>query len=311
MITELQVLMAVLFDTLLGEPKRWHPLAGFGWLAIRIESFFYPNKQQSVLEQRIRGMLAWCVIVLPFVLLAYILTRLENNISTGIEVLLLYFALGGRSLAQHAMAVANALMQNNIQQARYQIQMMVSRDTEQMQDSDISRATIESVLENGNDAIFGAIFWFLILGAPGVVLYRLANTLDAMWGYKNTRYHAFGWFAARTDDLLNWLPARLTAASYALVGNTRMALRCWKVQSNQWKGMNPGVVMSSGAGALGLTLGGEASYQGHTERRPILGEGNKPNALSIKKGIQLVQKSLWLWLVIVFIEGVFSLLIFN
>ncbi len=309
MITELQVLVAVLLDTLLGEPKRWHPLAGFGWLVVRIELFFYENKQTSVYQQKLRGFLAWCLSVLPIVFLVYVLTRLESNISIIFEVLCLYFALGSRSLAQHATAVANALTQNNIEQARFQIQMMVSRDTEQMQDSDISRATIESVLENGNDAIFGAIFWFLILGAPGVILYRLANTLDAMWGYKNNRYHAFGWFAARIDDLLNWLPARLAATTYAIIGNTRSAFVCWRTQSKLWKGINPGVVMSSGAGALGLTLGGIARYHGRKELRPLLGEGKKPNAISIKKSIQLVQKSLWLWLVIIFIEGVLTLVL--
>lgn len=304
MITELQVLVAVLFDALLGEPKRWHPLAGFGWLALRFETLLYGKENISDISRQSRGIVAWCLCVLPFVFLTYGLSQVNHELAIIFDALLLYFAIGNKSLTQHAMAVANALTQNNLEQARYQIKMMVSRDTENMQDTDISRATIESVLENGNDAVFGAIFWFLLLGAPGVVLYRLANTLDAMWGYKNNRYHAFGWCAARIDDILNWLPARLAAITYALIGQTRRALQCWRTQAKTWKGVNPGVVMSTGAGALGLTLGGVARYHGKIVTRPILGEGVEPNALNIKQSINLVQKSLWLWLAIIFIEGI-------
>ena len=103
-------------------------------------------------------------------------------------------------------------------------------------DEPIARAAVESALENGSDAIFVPLFWLVVAGAPGVVLYRLANTLDAMWGYRNARFTGFGWAAARIDDVLNWMPARLTAMSYALlgqtVGHTADALRCWRGQAH-------------------------------------------------------------------------------
>lgn len=311
MITELQVLVAVLLDALLGEPKRYHPLAGFGSLVLRIEAFFYAGNNIRSGTRKILGIVAWGVAVIPFVYLTFYAMQQSTWIVMIVETLLLYLVIGNQSLAQHAKAVSNALVQKNLPLARRNIQMMVRRDTEKMQDEDISRATIESVLENGNDAVFGAIFWFLVLGAPGVVLYRLANTLDAMWGYKNTRYLEFGWFAARTDDLLNWIPARLTALTYALIGHTATALRCWKVQAKTWKGVNPGVVMATGAGALGLTIGGAAQYHGKEVIRPVLGTGNKPTALSIQASIQLVQRSLWVWLGLIFIEGLVTFKLFS
>jgi len=304
MITELQVLVAVLLDTVLGEPKRFHPLAGFGRIALRVESSLFGHEQLNAVQRKFRGVMAWCIVVLPFVGFVFWLTHQFVWLAVIVESVLLYLAIGNKSLAQHAMAVSNALIQSDLPLARHQIQMMVSRDTENMQDEDISRATIESVLENGNDAIFAAIFWFLVLGGPGIVLYRLSNTLDAMWGYRNQRYYAFGWFAARVDDVLNWFPARLAAITYALVGRTRNALYCWKTQAKLWKGINPGVVMATGAGALGLSLGGAAQYHGQQVVRPLLGQGSTPNALSINASVRLVQRSLWLWLGLIFLEGV-------
>ncbi|MCB1778380.1 MAG: cobalamin biosynthesis protein, partial [Candidatus Competibacteraceae bacterium] len=168
----------------------------------------------------------------------------------------------------------------------------------------ISRATVESVLENGCDAIFGALFWFVLAGAPGVVLYRLANTLDAMWGYRTSRYLHFGWAAARLDDALNWAPARLTALGYMAVGDhPRVAWRCWREQAPGWKSPNAGSVMAAGAGALGLALGGLARYDGAWQSRPVLGEGLVPCAKDIGRAVQLVRRALWLWLGIIALGG--------
>jgi adenosylcobinamide-phosphate synthase len=148
----------------------------------------------------------------------------------------------------------------------------------------------------------------VVAGAPGVVLYRLANTLDAMWGYRSARFAGFGWAAARIDDVLNWIPARLTAMSYALLGHTADALRCWRTQAPQWSSPNAGPVMASGAGSLRVQLGGIARYDGIDEARPALGVGNAASADDIQRALALVSRTLWLWLAVLSAGGVLVVL---
>ena len=296
------ILIAVFLDYLLGEPRRWHPLAGLGYLVTKVESHIYSVNPLSVAQTRARGVLAVVILLVPLLAVTIVLSAVPG-FGYVFSVLCLYLALGGRSLVEHAHAVMRALHVADLSAARHHVGMMVSRDTSQLDDTGISKATLESVLENGCDAIFGALFWFAIFGAPGVVAYRIINTLDAMWGYRNDRYLHFGWAAARLDDVMNYIPARLTALSYALMGHTRTALLCWQQQGRNWESPNAGPVMASGAGALECSLGGVAIYHGRHKERPLLGRGRVPNALDIKKGINLVQKAQILWLVILFTGG--------
>lgn len=140
--------------------------------------------------------------------------------------------------------------------------------------------------------------WYPLIGF-GAVVHRLVNTLDAMWGYRTDHYRDFGWAAARLDDLLNWLPARLTGLSYLLLGNSRRAWHCWRTQAKTWKSSNAGTVMATGAGSLGVFFGGGAYYQGQWQARPPLGIGSPPDGVDIQRAITLVRRSLWLWLVII------------
>lgn len=299
------LIAALLLDLCLGEPRRWHPLAGFGNLAQALERRL--NLGLSPVLARTLGLLAWLTLLLPPVALAWALCQLQYGWVA--HLLLLYFAIGARSLKEHALAIYDALARKNLPAARHAVGMIVSRDTQALNEHEIASASVESVLENGNDAIFAAVFWFVLLGGPGALLFRLANTLDAMWGYRTPRFLHFGWAAARLDDLLNLIPARLTAFTYALSGHTRLALQCWYLQGKQWYSPNAGPVMAAGAGALHIQLGGAAPYHGTLKQRPALGIGPKAEASSILAAVKLVNRSLYIWAGVVLVITLLAVLI--
>jgi adenosylcobinamide-phosphate synthase len=291
-------LMALAFDWALGEPRRWHPLVGFGSYAKTLERRLHVRDAETsgrAVADRARGVLAVCLAVLPPVAVCAALGRVEP-VSLPLSVLVLYVVIGHRSLRDHAVAVREALERGDLPEARRRVGLMVSRDTADMSATRIAGAAAESVLENGNDALFGALFWFFVAGAPGALLYRLVNTLDALWGYRTPRYLYFGWAAARCDDLLNLIPARLTALAYALTGHCGAALRCWREQAVHWESPNAGPVMAAGAGALQVRLGGGAFYDGEWCERAALGEGADPQAADITRALKLVERSLLVWM---------------
>ena len=285
----LLLVAGIALDLLLGETRRWHPLVGFGNLAGRIERRL--NRGNARLA---RGGVAWALAVLPLSALSLVLTDVAG---LWLHPVLLYLCIGLRSLREHTIPIHDALRGGDLAQARALTARIVSRDTENASESDLAKASAESLLENGNDAVFGTLFWFILLGGPGAVLFRLANTLDAMWGYRSERFNLFGRPAARIDDVLNYVPARLTALSYVLLagdGRAR-AWQCWRTQAPAWSSPNAGPVMASGAGALGVSLGGAAVYDGEVEQRPPLGAGPAAQAGDILRAWQLVLRTTLLW----------------
>ncbi len=307
-VTALMALTACLLDRLLGETKYFHPLIGFGKLAKFCEQRFNCSSVAAS-QNQLRGLLCWCLLVLtPTLLVTFVITQLNALLQLIAGCIALYITIGGRSLQEHAERVRVDLASDNLSAARTHVSWLVSRETAGLDAQNVSKACIESVLENGNDALFAPIFWFCILGPAGAILYRLANTLDAMWGYRTTRYLNFGRAAAKLDDALNYIPARLTALSYALVGHTRNALICWQTQAPDWDSPNAGPVMAAGAGALNIKLGGAANYHGATELRPELGCGDLPKASDIANAQQLQRHALWLWLAAISLTAIFSLI---
>ncbi len=283
----LQLIVAVLIDRWLGEPARWHPLVGFGRCANWLEARFNSGEMR-----RLKGLLLVLLLVLPPVLLIAALVQIPV-LGELIAVLVLWFTLGLESLKRHIQPIMRALLRGDRNEARRLTSWICSRDAAELE---VERTAVESVLENGSDAVFGAIFWFCIAGAPGALAFRLINTLDAMWGYRSERLLHFGWAAARLDDWVGLVPARLTALSYALCGHTRRALRCWRKQAPRHDSPNAGPVMAAGAGALGVQLGGPTCYRGRWVDKPVLGEGPEAQPRDLSRALRLVDSALGLWI---------------
>ena len=303
-------LIAALFlDYKYAEPKRWHPLVGFGRYANWLDQKLNLKCSQHTISasdkhQQLRGLIAALLAVLPVII---VISLVKHNapqpLSLLIDIVLLYLCIGWASLQQHAHWIYEELVVNNLSVAREKLGWIVSRETDQLDGTQVAQATVESILENSSDALFASIFWFMLLGAEGVVLHRLVNTLDAMWGYKNQRYLNFGRFSAQFDDLLNYIPARLTAYAFVFCANSvkagKDALACWKSQARKCDSPNGGPVMTAGAGALSCRLSEGAYYHGEWKDKPTMGMGENASVQTISNALNLVQRSLIFWVMTV------------
>ena len=300
----LLLLAALLLDRWLGEPARFHPLVGFGNWAVWLERRFN-RLTQHALWGRMLGVLALLLALSPLLLIGALLLWLYQQAPVLFwlaQIVILYFCIGWQSLQQHVQAVAQALQADNLPLAREKLSWMVSRDTAQLSDSEVAQASLESLLENSLDALFATLFWFCLGGALAALMHRWVNTLDAMWGYKNSRFRYFGWAAARLDDALAYLPARLTALSFVLLGRyKKQALTCWRQQAAACASPNGGPVMTAGAGALNIRLSERACYQGEWKIKPPMGAGNAATVADIPPAFQSIQRVLWLWLLVTLI----------
>ena len=305
------VAIAVFFDRLLGKPTLYNPLRGFVKIATFIQQSWHgqeesiakkgsqPNQIMSLIV-KIKGLLAVLFLVLPFIVLTLFLDSISPFNFIG-DVLVVYLTIGANSLKQQALDVQNSLAENNMAQAQKRLEPLVSQDTASMGAQSILVACVEAVLKNGNDAILAPIFWFLLLGAPGAVLYKLINTLAMLWNYQNDRYRNFGLAANRFNEVLSFFPACLTALSYLLLGDMKSGWQCLLKQGRAWPSANSGPVIAAGAGALHITISGDIYYAGQTKKRLILGIGQQPQLSDIARTCSLIERSMILWLAMFFI----------
>ena len=286
----LGLLAGYVSDRIWGDPPRHHPVAGFGALASWLERHLYADDRRS-------GTAYAATLVGGAAVAGVLLER-----ATAQRPVLRFFAtaastwavLGGRSLAAEANAVKRHLDAGDLPAARQRLTHLVGRDTDELDESDIARAVIESVAENTSDAVVAPLLAGAVAGIPGLVVYRAANTLDAMVGHRNEKYSQFGWASARLDDLLNWVPARVTATLTALLaptvgGRPADAFDAWRRDAAGHPSPNAGRVEAAFAGALGIQLGGVNSYRGVTEDRHTLGTGREPTPDDIEAAAHLAR----------------------
>jgi adenosylcobinamide-phosphate synthase len=282
------LLAGALLDAALGDPRRWHPVAGFGAVAGRLERRWYaPDRMAGA-----RFAAAAVGVPVALAAAATLATRRRPWARAGLVAVATWSVLGGTTLRREAAAMSGALGAGDLDAARGRLPHLCGRDPSTLDEGELARATVESVAENTSDAVVAPLAWGALAGLPGLVGYRAVNTLDAMVGHRSARYRDFGTAAARLDDLANLGPSRATAAlTVALAplagGSRRGALRTWLRDGHRHPSPNAGQCEAAMAGALDVRLGGRNVYSGRVEERPFLGDGKPPAVGDIARAARL------------------------
>lgn len=295
--------LALVLDRIVGDPPLFwqrfsHPVVLFG-KAISWGEKRFNNNHLSVEALRRNGMWLTIGLVTLCVFIGLVIENLLPFLGTAgalVEIIIVAVFLAQKSLADHVLAVANGLREDGVDGGRKAVSLIVGRDPEQLDEGGVSRAAIESLSENASDGIVAPAFWFLIGGLPGLFAYKLINTADSMIGHLNVRYRHFGRFAARFDDVVNYIPARLTglltALAAAFTHDKETGKRAFGVMwrdARLHRSPNAGWPESAFAGALGLALAGPRQYGTEKVEGPMLNNEGKrdANADDIDTALQL------------------------
>ncbi len=246
------------------------------------------------------GAIAWALAVLPLVAAIWLVFALLDGISPLLgwvwNVAVLYATLGFKYYSDDAVRIARLLRAGDLDGARALLAGWRGGDAGTFSEDDLTRIAIEQILAASHRQMFGVLFWFVLLvplGPIGAVLFRTASILSRRWV---ASAGLFGAFAQRAFLALNWLPARLTALTYAIAGNFEDATYCWRTQAEHWPDPEEGVVVAAGAGAMGLKLGQPVTVAGETVWRPELGTGQEPDADCIDSAVSMIWRGLLIWL---------------
>ncbi len=270
MSTALILLLAMGLDAIFGEPRwLWNRLPHPAVLMGRAVGWLDQTLNTGAL-QKTKGIAAMGILALGAVLLGWVLQHLGGLVQMGVMAVL----LAHRSLVDHVRAVADALGQS-LPEARRAVGQIVGRDTGQMDEPAIARGAIESAAENFSDGVIAPAFWFLVAGLPGLLLYKITNTADSMIGYRTPKHEAFGWAAARFDDLLNVIPARLTAALIAVTHGLTSARLPIIRDARLHRSPNAGWPEAAMARALNVALAGPRSYDGSLRDFPYVNNAGR------------------------------------
>jgi adenosylcobinamide-phosphate synthase len=291
--TALGLALGAAADLLLADPRRGHPVAGFGAAALALERRTWRDSRAAGAGHALAltGAAAALGTAVDRV------TRGRPVARTLATAAATWAVLGGTSLGRAATAMQRSLAGGDLEAARAALPVLAGRDPRGLGQEELARATVESVAENTSDAAVAPLFWGAVAGVPGLLTYRAVNTLDAMVGHRSARYERFGWASARLDDLANWVPARATAVLTVTCapvtrGSPRGALRAWLRDGAAHPSPNSGRCEAAAAGALGIRLGGRNVYGSRVEVRPALGDGRAPAVEDIRRAVRL-SRAVW------------------
>jgi adenosylcobinamide-phosphate synthase len=281
------LLLGAAADAAFGDPRRGHPVAGFGAVATAVE-------RRAYADRRISGVAHVAVLVGGAAALGAAVEQASRRpvARALLTAAATWTVLGGTSLAREGTALAGELGRGDLAAARHRLPGLCGRDPAALDAAGLARAGTESMAENTSDAVVAPLLWGAVAGVPGLLGYRAVNTLDAMVGHRSPRYLRFGWAAAKSDDVANLVPARVCALlvaglAPAVGGSPRAALRTWRRDAAAHPSPNAGPVEAAAAGALGVTLGGRTVYAHGVEERPRLGDGLAPVPADVSRAARL------------------------
>lgn len=277
-------LMALILDTAAGDPhSSYHPVALIGRLISFFERLYYSETDNPHILLAGGVALVFSVLFVTGAAVHVVLSAFHYPYALYIAVctIILYFTICPRALFRDSWYIYQRLREGNLPEARKRLSWIVGRDTNNLPESEIARAVIETVAENTTDGIISPLFYFLFFGPMGAALYRAINTMDSMVGYKNARYLYFGRAAARLDDAANFIPARITCmlfviSAFILGKDWKNAWRIAERDARRHPSPNGGWAEAPMAGALGIRLGGMNRYEGKEEFRAYMGDNKKP-----------------------------------
>lgn len=304
---------ALVLDTLIGDPRSsYHPVVLIGNVISFFEKRLY-NGNATNHKKFLHGMYTVLLVLGTVYLITSFILALLATIHPWLlwigQVICVYITISPRSLQEAGREIATLLRRNKIERARFKLSWIVGRDTQDLDESEITRGAIETVAENTVDGIIAPIFFFLLAGPIGAILYRATNTMDSMLGYKNERYLYFGRFAARLDDVLNFIPARITfilfvIASWILRYDTKASFRLGLRDAHKHPSPNGGYAEAPVAGALDIRLGGYNKYGERVQFREYMGDPLETmNWTHIVKTIKLMYLCTILFVVFTFFVG--------
>ncbi|HAS42595.1 MAG TPA: cobalamin biosynthesis protein CobD [Microscillaceae bacterium] len=264
-----------LMDFLLGDPRNLpHPIRLFGWLISQGEKLL--NKPTHRFWKGAGLTLGLVTGVFCFFWgMIHLLKSIHPALALVFEVVFVFFGLANKSLIQEGKAVFEKLQNQGLEAGRKRLSWIVGRDTSQLSPSQIRIAVFETMSENLSDGVIAPLFYYAIGGVPGLMAYKMINTLDSMVGYRSERFEQFGKFAAKLDDVANFIPARLTALLLALVSGSQQAFRFILQYGHQHKSPNAGYPEAALAGILDCRFGGPNMYHGKRVEKPYIGQNER------------------------------------
>lgn len=268
--------------------------------------FAHYLQQQFDAGQYRQGVVAWLLAVLPLTVLAWVLLALAATVNTtlawALSVGVLYVCVGFRQFSNFFNRINNLLKIDEVPAARSQLHQWRNVDCSELDSNALARVAIEQGLMASHRYVFGPVAWFLVAGPAGALLYRLAEMVRNEWLARHVpevgASHEFSQFAVRAFEIIDWLPARLTAVSFAVAGNFQDAVDCWRSQAAAWADYTQGILLASGAGALGVKLGGELPEAGRPRYRPELGTGDEADADYLTSAVGLVWRTMVMWMLL-------------